>query len=61
MALLCYSRGLAAYLRREVARWPWRERPAYVGEFHGLGHSWGAPMGTDDDSDYWEPGCRRRW
>ena len=55
VALLCYSRGLAAYLRREVARWPWRERPAYVGEFHGLGHSWGAPMGTNnDDSAYWE-------
>ena len=54
VALLCYSRGLAEYLRREVATFPALQRPAYVGEFHGLGHSWGAAMGSDDDSDYWE-------
>lgn len=54
VALLCYSRGLAEFLRREVATLPTPERPAYVGEFHGLGHSWGAAMGSDDDSDYWE-------
>jgi hypothetical protein len=55
VALLCYSRGLAAYLRRVVGTLPERQRPAYVGEFHGLGHSWGADAGvSDDDSDYWE-------
>jgi hypothetical protein len=54
VAVLCYSRGLAAYLRRHVATLPKRERPAYVGEFHSLGHSWGAEPGSDDDSDYWE-------
>lgn len=54
VALLCYSRGLAAYLRRHVATLPAGERPAYVGEFHSLGHSWGAAPGSDDDSDYWE-------
>ena len=54
VALLCYSRGLAEFLRREVAALPVAERPAYVGEFHGLGHSWGAAPGSDDDSDYWE-------
>jgi superfamily I DNA and RNA helicase len=25
-----------------------------VGEFHSLGHQWGAEGGSDDDSDYWE-------
>jgi hypothetical protein len=54
VALLCYSRGLAAYLRRHVATLPRKQRPAYVGEFHSLGHLWGAAPGTDDDSDYWE-------
>lgn len=54
VALLCYSRGLAAYLRRHVDTLPRRQRPAYVGEFHSLGHAWGAEPGSDDDSDYWE-------
>jgi len=54
VALVCYSRGLSAYLRRRVALLPERERPAYVGEFHALGVAWGASPGLDDDSDYWE-------
>lgn len=54
VALLCYSRGLAAYLRKHVQTLPRRQRPAYVGEFHSLGHLWGAVRGSDDDSDYWE-------
>jgi hypothetical protein len=54
VALLCYSRGLAAYLRRHVETFDRRQRPAYVGEFHALGRSWGAAPGSDDDSDYWE-------
>lgn len=54
VALLCYSRGLAAYLARHVAGWKRQHRPAYVGTFHGLGQEWGAPGGSDDDSDYWE-------
>ncbi len=54
VALMCYSRGLAASLEREVAPWPRRERPAYVGTFHGLAARWGAPPGSDDDGDYWE-------
>jgi len=54
VGLVCYSRGLSAYLRRRVALLPERERPAYVGEFHALGVAWGASPGLDDDSDYWE-------
>lgn len=55
VGLVCYSRGLAAFLRRRVEQLGPRERPAYVGTFHGLGVDWlGAPAGSDDDSDYWE-------
>jgi hypothetical protein len=54
VGLICYSRGLSAYLRRRVDLLPNGERPAYVGEFHDLGVAWGARRGQDDDSDYWE-------
>ena len=54
VALLCCSRGLAAYLRRHVETLPRKQRPAYVGEFHDLARQWGAAGGADDDSDYWE-------
>lgn len=54
VALLCYSRGLAAYLQRHVGTFPRRHRPAYVGTFHDLGVQWGAAPGSDDDSDYYE-------
>jgi hypothetical protein len=47
VALLCYSHGLASYLKRITATWRRRQRPAYVGEFHSLGVSWGAPSGPD--------------
>ena len=53
VALTCYSRGLAAHLQR-AAGFRRRERPAYVGTFHGLGLEWGAPTGSDDDSAFWE-------
>jgi hypothetical protein len=54
VGLLCYSRGLTAYLKRRVELLAEDERPAYVGTFHDLGVAWGAPRGLDDDSDYWE-------
>lgn len=53
VALLCYSRGLAAYLERHVAQWRRQHRPAYVGTFHGLGERWGAEPGPDVPQ-YWE-------
>jgi hypothetical protein len=54
VALLCYSIGLGEFLRREVAGWPRRQRPAFVGTFGQLGRSWGAPDGDRDNSDFWE-------
>lgn len=55
VGLLCYSRGLAEYLRRRADLLPAAQRPVYTGTFHGLGQEWlGAPGGSDDDSDFWE-------
>ncbi len=55
VALLCYSLGLASYLKREVATWPYKDRPAFVGTFHDFGVQWGAPAeGARDDHDFWE-------
>ena len=48
VALVCYSHGLASYLERITAKWPRRQQPAYVGEFHALGVKWGAPEGPDE-------------
>lgn len=54
VALLCYSRGLAAYLTRQVETFSRKERPSYVGTYHGLGLAWGAEEGNENDSDYYE-------
>ncbi|WP_374457339.1 NERD domain-containing protein [Nocardioides sp.] len=54
VALLCYSIGLAEHLKREVATWDRRHRPAFVGTFHAFGQQWGAPDGDRTDSDFWE-------
>lgn len=48
VALICYSHGLASYLKRVTSGWRRREQPAYVGEFHALGVEWGAPGGPDE-------------
>jgi len=56
VALLCYSRGLATFLEPRTDGWDRKDRPAYVGTFHGLGEAWGAEVRTDNDADrdYWE-------
>ena len=54
VALMCYSRGLGRFLQLFTAQWPDEDRPAFVGLFHDLPISWGAPTGSDDDSEYWE-------
>jgi RecA/RadA recombinase len=48
VALLCYSHGLASYLKRITSRWSRRQQPGYVGEFHDLGIAWGAAEGPDE-------------
>ncbi|KRF17427.1 nuclease [Nocardioides sp. Soil797] len=54
VAVLCYSLGLAEHLKREVATWHRRERPAFVGTFHDFGKQWGAPDGERVNSGFWE-------
>jgi hypothetical protein len=60
VALLCYSPGLASYLRRITENWPARHRPAYAGGFHALGMSWGASSGHEEliasaePTQFWE-------
>lgn len=54
VALLCYSIGLATHFAREVATWPHRQRPSFVGTFEDLANRWGLPSGSRDDPDYWE-------
>ena len=43
---MCYSRGLAEFLKRRVATWPAKHQPAYVGTFHYLGIGWGVPASS---------------
>ena len=45
VALICYSHGLASFLKRISKNWSRRQQPGYVGEFHTLGIRWGAPHG----------------
>ena len=56
VALVCYSRGLAAYLQGMTQKWPSKERPAYVGTFHGLAIRFGIAedAAREDDAEYWE-------
>ena len=55
MAVLCYSLGLAEYMKREVATWNRKERPAFVGTFHEFGIQRGAPReGDRNNSQFWE-------
>lgn len=54
VALICYSIGLAEYLKRQVADWPRKHRPAFVGTFHEFGRQWGAGDGDRQDSSFWE-------
>lgn len=56
-ALLCYSRGLARHFQLLTAQWPKGDRPAYVGLFHDLPVTWGAPTEKEYDgapAEYYE-------
>lgn len=54
-ALLCYSIGLAEHLKRTVASWPRKHRPAFVGTFEELAAEWGVTdFGDRTASEFWE-------
>lgn len=54
-ALLCYSIGLGEHLKRQVASWPRKDRPAFVGTFEELGALWGVDrFGDRSASTFWE-------
>ena len=55
VAMVCYSYGLATYLRRSLLVGSTSKRPAFVGTFEDLGRRWGlTDFGTRDDSAFWE-------
>ncbi|GAA0969994.1 RecBCD enzyme subunit RecD [Nocardioides aquaticus] len=54
VAMLCYSIGLAEYLKREVGTWKRQHRPAFVGTFEELACEWGIETGGKVESDFWE-------
>lgn len=55
VAVVCYSYGLATYLRRSLLVGSASKRPAFVGTFEDLGRRWGlTEFGTRDDSAFWE-------
>lgn len=54
VAFLCYSRGLATYVRRETSKWGRKKAPALVSTFHGLAETYGIAIDDDPPLDYWE-------
>lgn len=54
VAVLCYSYGLAAHLRRALLVGARKKQPAFVGTFEDLGRHWGIEAADRDDSDFWE-------
>jgi len=54
-ALLCYSIGLAEHLKRQVAAWPRKDRPAFVGTFEEFAGELGVTeFGSREASTFWE-------
>lgn len=53
VALVCYSHGLASFVKRRVATFTKRDQPAYVGTFHHLGVQWGAKPYAGAEQHYW--------
>ena len=55
VAVVCYSYGLATYLRRSLLVGSASKRPTFVGTFEDLGRRWGiTDFGSRDDSTFWE-------
>ncbi|WP_231998815.1 nuclease-related domain-containing DEAD/DEAH box helicase [Nocardioides baekrokdamisoli] len=54
-ALLCYSIGLGEHLKRQVAAWPRKDQPAFVGTFEDFARTLGvADFGDRTASSFWE-------
>ncbi|NLC98114.1 MAG: ATP-binding domain-containing protein, partial [Actinomycetales bacterium] len=54
VAVVCYSRGLAEWMKRRVAGFGHKDRPDFVGTFHTLGEQWGVHVDSpNEDRDYW--------
>lgn len=56
VAVLCYSYGLAGYLRRTLQVGSRKKQPRFVGAFEELANDWGidTSRATRDDSEFWE-------
>ncbi len=55
VALVCYSRGLATWIDRQVAAWPRAvRRNVRARTFHGLGVEWGAEVVDGRGAAFWE-------
>lgn len=60
VAVICYSRGLAEFLKRLFDNLPETDRPAYVGNFHAFARTWNVYSPKDATSDWWETTCPER-
>lgn len=56
VAVVCYSYGLAGYLRRTLLTGSHAKQPRFVGAFEALANKWGIDTAgaTRDRSDFWE-------
>lgn len=55
VAVVGYSRGLAAWMQRRVNSFSHNEQPAYIGTFHRLAEHLGVEVDdTESDAQYWE-------
>jgi len=50
VGLVCYSRGLAEYLRRVTSAWDADQQPTYVGTFHYLAQTWSGAQPRADSA-----------
>ena len=54
VAFLCYSRGLALYIRHQTESLPRDERIDVVKTFHALGNEWGMHIPENAGDDFWD-------
>lgn len=54
VGFVCYSHGLATFMKRRFQSLPESDRPEYIGTFHHLAVTWGANPRTDADQQYWD-------